>query len=445
MKKLLFFLFISLFSVSALTAQERVGFSDPEFIQPLLDYRLPAWGYQNLLIDATLNGNLQRRNRDYGSTIDNEFSGEFSPLYTRYRESEERVSTFILNPLLAFERQEWEYSRGQEQLDHTLQFDTSWKLQEQWYREGSDLFLFGQSTGEFSQTTMRDEEFSQNTMTTDVRELRRRFNTTFSVGIGYGRLRNVNPMIRSLRLNERLQSLQTGQALEPADLHQAARHFTRYNGYQQNFDRPQKQFWRDLDPLLSADLSALDPFDLLYLTDVTSEAIGQRSEGWNVEVSSGIRYRVLYDLEEENISGSRESQLTQRTYFVPALSGVWSKNFTLEHQVRLQSSVSMHMPIQNSSLENYVNVHAGGSWLYNLTDRILLNTGANYQWIGSSSFSFIQVNSNINYFIEDRVVLFSTLQYTYVPEREVGPDSHQTQRIFLFQAGLRYYLIRDLF
>lgn len=47
MKKLLLLLGISFLYSSFTFAQESVGFSDPDDISPLLEYRLPDWGYSN--------------------------------------------------------------------------------------------------------------------------------------------------------------------------------------------------------------------------------------------------------------------------------------------------------------------------------------------------------------------------------------------------------------
>ncbi|MEX2601432.1 MAG: hypothetical protein WD355_07280 [Balneolaceae bacterium] len=443
-KHLLLLLIITL-SSSITVAQNSTGFSEPENIQSLLDYRLPAWGYSNLYLDFSLNGTRQRSNRENASSINNQYEGEISPLYTRYHESEERISTFILNPMINLVRQDREFFSDQEESGHTLELDTNWNLREQWYREDSNLFFNGHSTGEFVQTDLREETVSQGTTEVDLRELQRSFNTTLSVGIGYGRIRNVNPMIRSLRLNERLQSLQTGQSLGSGDLHQAASHFTRFHGYQQSFDRPQKHFWGDLDPLLTTDLGTLEPFDLLYLTDVTSETIGQRNQGWEVKMAAGIHYSVFYNQESDRVSGLKESQLTQNTFFLPSLSGAWSKNITLKHQLAFQSSVSINIPLHDSSLQTVVHYRARGSWLYTLTDRVLLNAGATYERFGMTSpRSMMLFNSQINYFIEDRFVLFSGLNYFYFPDYENGANMTQDRRSFHFQAGVRYYLMRGL-
>jgi hypothetical protein len=85
-------------------AQETVGFSDPDNIQPLLDYRLPHWGYTNFYLDFSLDGNLRNRNSDaeQNSAGDHQYSSQVIGNYTRYRESEERISEYSLSPFIDF-------------------------------------------------------------------------------------------------------------------------------------------------------------------------------------------------------------------------------------------------------------------------------------------------------------------------------------------------------
>lgn len=440
-------LFVLFYSLSCpIYGQSSVGFSDPDNIQPLLDYRLPEWGYNEFFLDAAMDGFFNTRYRDDGNLQNNRFSAEFAPVYSRYRESESMISTLNVVP-------RFNYFKGtnDDVVDSETEFLLTFNSEDRFYKENSDVFFNVNLSGLFRQNNRLDEDPAN---LIDEQFLDRYFSASFLVGIGYGRLRNVNPMIRSLRLNERYNSLDLGQSLGNEDIFNAAEHFTRERGYQQAYDRPLKYFWDDLDQLISPDLSGLDPFDLLYLTDTSSEVIGQRQEGWEISGAAGIQYSVQYNREENNSSGESSSSLSENPYFSPTISGAWYKNLSLEHQVSLQAGFNYLIPFNRSTDYRMYSFSVTGSWLYNLTDRMLTNTSVTFRTSDSRSDlpsnSDIAIRSEINYFIENRLALFSSVRYGYSfqAESEVAngtvisaTDTGNLQ----FNAGIRYYLQRGVF
>lgn len=445
--KISILLFVLICSLSgSVYSQNSVGFSDPDNIQPLLDYRLPEWGYNELFLDLNIDGVFTTDYGDDNTSSDNDFSSQFAPAYNWFRESESRVSALNVTPHFRYSKSDNENSMNS-QSDIALSFNSD----ERFYRENSDVFFSGNLSGDFHQQNTENENSSN---LIDLSRLQRRFSTSFSIGIGYGRLRNVNPMIRSLRLNERFNSLDSGQSLGNEDILNAAEHFTRERGYQQAYDRPLKYFWDDLDQLISPDLSGLDPFDLLYLTDTSSEVIGRRMEGWEISGAAGIRYTVQYNREENNNSGETSSSLSENPYFSPTISGAWFKNLSLEHQVGLQAGFNYLIPLNRSTDYRSYSFSITGNWLYNLTDRILTNTSVNFRTTDPRadlpSLSDIAIRSEINYFIENRLALFSSVRYGYRYQAEStvvngtvisATDTGNLQ----FNAGIRYYLQRGVF
>lgn len=442
MKQTLLLVLFCSFSLTAF-GQTSVGFSDPENIQPLLDYRLPAWGYENLYLDFNLGGSRTTDYEDTDSSTNSRFSGNISPAYTRFRQSESRQSFLNAASRLDYTTDSREIGNRRD-----LQLRLNWSAVEQIYRQNSDLFFTGRSSGSFRQNRVKDDRF-----TTDELDLDRTFSANLAVGAGFGRLRNVNPIIRSLRLNERLNAVGAA-SLGMEDLIRASEHFTRENGYQQVYDRPLKYFWEDMDQQISPDLSALDTFDLLYLTNTSNETIGQRLEGWEVTGTAGINYFVNYQREEDRISGTESSQLTQNTNFEPRVTGAWYKNLSLEHQIGFRSNFSYRIPLNRSFDERSHILNISGSWLYNITDRFFSNTALNVLRVGNASetpvYTFIRIQSIFNYFIENSLSLFSSIGYDYRTNSSVtvsnGDVISSTDRgRFQFNAGIRYYLMRGLF
>lgn len=193
----------------------------------------------------------------------------------------------------------------------------------------------------------------------------------------------------------------------------AADQFTRFTGYQEIYDRPQKYFWRDMDEMIKTDLAALDPFDLLYLTDTTLEAIGTRREGWEVRAEATLNYSTRYTEDDTFQSGSNTSNSTT---LQPAISGLWSKNLSLKHQLGLSGNIISLIRL-NSDASNVTLANVSAQWLYTITDRILSRTSI----ILNQSFSNpksgqITANSEVDYFIEDKFSLFSNILMVHRPK-----------------------------
>lgn len=435
-------------------AQDSVGFSDSNNIQPLLDYRLPEWGYTNFFLDFSTNGNFRKNKSTINSATDtdNLFSGRLSPSYLHHYESESRISNYLIRPRIDYSfRNQNSYSEDENNRDD-LELYFQWDFNEKLYLDNSDVFLIGGVSGFFNQQTQWNKEVTQSVVEYDQKDLNRVFNPTLSIGIGLGRLRTVNPVIQSLRLNERLQTLNTGQNLNQQEMVRAADQFTKLNGYQQTYDRPQKYFWGDMDERLSTNLSALDAFDLLYLTDVTSETVGLRQEGWQISTTVNLQYNVNYTHEENSATDGQSSQMLTSTLLSPTLGAIWYKNLSLKHQIGLSGSFTYHKQLDDTFVDNYNILNSSASWLYTITDRLLVNTTLAYFRLGreNNSTSRILLRSNFDYFVENSFSLFANVTYAY------NWGSSQTyangvlieaidERDIQFSAGLRYYFKRGIF
>lgn len=444
--RLLWILPLTLFiTMQTLSAQETTGFSDPDRIEPLLDYRLPAWGYSTFYWDFNLNGNRQVSDFDNNNrSLSEQYNVRLAPVYFRFHESEQRSGTFSLSPQLFFQGGSSESdSNNTERSERNLQIGITTNLTETNYRNNSDLFFRYNLSGAFFQQDSRDERFGFDASDIDNRSFSRRFNPRAEVGVGYGRLRNVTPMIRALRLDERLQALAPGQRLSSSDLISASQQFTRQQGYSKLYDRPAKHFWDDMDSRISTDLSTMNAFDLLYLTDTSAELTGQRREGWSTGIFAGINYRVQYNRFENNLTGSEISNVSTEAVFEPRAEAIWSKNLSLEHQLSASATYQYLKPISDSSSASTNRTDLDVAWLYTITDRIFTNTSAGFTRNSSSSASE-SINSyraatQINYFIENRVSLFGNVQYLHTDFSQFSNSQ------ILFGAGIRYYITRSLF
>ncbi len=313
------------------------------------------------------------------------------------------------------------------------------------------MFLTGGLESSFFQIKRDNEEIFSSMTPMDVSTLTRNFTTNISIGFGFGRLRNVNPMIRSLRFNERLNALNTTESMNDADRFAAAEQFTRFNGYQQIYDRPEKYFWDDMNQAISPELMSLPPFDLFYLTDTMNETIGARREGWEISAEVDLQYDVDYFKNENN--SMTNSQTSNNTTLIPSISGVWAKNLSLNQQVTLSGGFQYFEDLGSESYFNRNKIlNASGSWLYSISDRFLMTTNVGHIRIYRDlhTTSLTNIGLNADYFIENSFSLFANLLFVYRPDSTVFTvddviEYTADSKDFIFSAGLRYYFMRELF
>jgi len=331
----------------------------------------------------------------------------------------------------------------------------------------SQSFIFGDGTINLSYRSMKTESFQDENLTDKRVAYNRRFTATPRIGYGFGRLRNVNPIIRAVRLSERASAINGNLDFSRQDIQAAANQFTRYDGYQQTYDRPQKYFWDDMDLAMSPDLSSLNTFDILYLTDVLDEGIGTRLEGW--EVIGGAQFSYQNNLERIERPFNQFDQLI-RDELISKRAGVfvngrWYKNTSLTQQWGITGRVRLSYPLGNQA--NNVNgkwsfsFRTGVNYLWNITDRFLLRSELTnlysrsklkgfsigggmdyYQW-----FNQLMLRNNFSYFVENRLALTLSLNSRLSHTGNTQSDTTLDARRFSWSAGLglRYYFSRNLY
>lgn len=202
MKKKHFCFFTSLLvgvSFSTAWAQETVGFSEPENIQHLLDYRFPDWGYSSFWLDLDhrgsfidSKGSLDIKQRRSGHDI------SIAPQYTLFRESEARILNFVTSIDLNYEKSENRIGNNFDESKNAdnivdIGINTEGSLKE--YLSGNFFLLGG---GNLSFGYVRDyDETTNNETINETTDIRRRFRTHPRLGFGVGRIkRDAHPFRR---------------------------------------------------------------------------------------------------------------------------------------------------------------------------------------------------------------------------------------------------------
>ncbi|MDX1637139.1 MAG: hypothetical protein R3281_04155 [Balneolaceae bacterium] len=104
----------------------------------------------------------------------------------------------------------------------------------------NDLFLLGGGNAQLEYFRNHTRETANDLIFDEQTMIYREIAVSPQIGIGYGRVRNVTPVIRAVRLDERLSVIEPGTRLNRENLLNAAEHFIKYPGYLARYDWPKK-------------------------------------------------------------------------------------------------------------------------------------------------------------------------------------------------------------
>ncbi len=459
-------------------SQESVGFQNKADFQKLIDYRLPEWGYKNFFLSTSSarfnwrDQNLRNEvvdplfpNSDSELTFtSSDFNAAVNPRFVIYRESEQRI--YIINTSLSVFTQATNSERQQEfpigediesiKLRNIgIQPNAFVNLKEY---INSNFFISASMSGNFQITRSKRNEEENSFNEQDV-IINRNINTQPSFGIGFGRIRNITPILRSLRVNERYKAL-GGNTFSDSELMEVAELFTKYQGYQQRYDRPLKYFWEDINEASNNKLDQLSAYELFYLNDVFDENLGQRFEGSELMITGFYRYiNVLRRTENvDRILTSRDITLAREAGF--QVTARVYKNLSLEHQLSTDITTNTVFPLERVDPVNW-EFNGTGSirWLWNIADQLTINTSNStyYQTFDikenpelEATYFTNSTQSGLTYFIENKMSISAGVSLNYIKRFLVtqSPALLETtykSYSFGFNFAVRYYFDRNLY
>jgi hypothetical protein len=346
-----------------------IGVSAPDSTQPVRAYRLPTWRWSRWRLGGGGGANWQSFERGRSDESDRSVDLNLSPSYRAFWEGEERLASLFVAPRLNLFRGRSQSSDPEGERDRRLtnvffSLDTGGDLREY---VGDRLFLLADGDGYFH-SRRRSEEMDPPTRT----DVGTRIRADLRLGVGWGRVRVVTPVIRALRVRERLRAVAPGASLSDEQVQAAARQLARRPGYEAVYDRPDKSFWRDVfDRAGLADRSAFETF---YVADVLREPVGVRLEGAEVQVGPTGSYE--YDLDRAERDGRLdERDAMERGTLGGFVRGRWARNVTLNHQLGGTADLEyLHFVDSQGPLDHEVNVFLEGQWLWVIADRVRLDT-----------------------------------------------------------------------
>ncbi len=291
------------------------GFQNPDDISVLLDYRLPDWWSRTWTAIADLNGGASDFSGPDGSWQYDDNLLLHLDTSARWDVEGERTQAFVRARIAGSGEKDRGASQNVDNRGRTG--DVSASISGGWSHYITDRW--STSLGGGGSWSYMEQIFEQDD--SEMRQFTRSYAANAYAGIGYGRIRDVTPVIRAARLNERLRSL-GHDPLAPVDVIRVAEGLSRQHAYSEVFARPDRRFWTEVLGPVTAQ-GGLTPFEMYYLVDVLQEDVGARAEGWRIGGLVMTRY-------EHSIWPTWDGEVWQIS---PVLNAGWSHNFSLDHQL----------------------------------------------------------------------------------------------------------------
>lgn len=465
------FVIFLVFGVEPALAQETTevptsppGYDDPDDVTDIEQYRLPAWSFTTILFDVS--GGAQRSSRSSEDTrlpleTDDTLSNyriNLNPSLTTFTESEDRRFRLDVGPGLFVRRDGQTQSENGDEIGDGNGSNLATRLTVDVglteYIAG-DLFVQVQSDNlaAYRRNSVERTEVANGseTQVVDRQSTTVTYESDARLGVGFGRLRDVTPVIRALRVRERLQEIGRGDALGRENIQAAAQQFARRPGYAPVYDRSDKYFWNDFFSAIEAQGGDLQAYETFYIAESLIEQVSRRREGYEVAAGVDLRYTNALDKEENTFGPDvRSREINSDVGFFAR--GRYATNLSLRQQVDVQLDATYVTPTDdNTSVDGVFETTAEAAHLWEIADRYqVTSTGvARYQEVqrddgeGDDFTSFrFSAGSSFAMFVENRVRLSAGLRYA-LDISESGPQ-RDTINDIRFSFGVDYFLFRGL-
>jgi hypothetical protein len=462
-------------AASAVFGWSSVGFKikDHDLVK---QYKLPDWGYSQIELELSGYSRLNREDHfpgGYGTDRNEDISARirFRPNYYRVFQSEKLNYSLQANLSSAIYYNEDVYPNERIQRD----YDNGAHISSYFNKYFKNDYFYYTSIG--SRYYYNEKNYSENYSNND--RLDRGIESNLSVGIGKGRVRDVSPVFKALRLRERIEALNKGHTLNEEQVKNIAAKFALYPKFSSLYDRYEKYFWAEIGPELGEEIENLPVAETIYLTEVMKEYIRRRQGN---EVVIGIETRQNYEKDRFNYNANYET-ITEEYFAGPFFRYERVNNFNLNYQIEFSTNLSYLFKFtSNTELEqrfdleddfrndSSLNLSFSNRHYYQITDRFSwqgnIYLSYNYIWLEDISYNdynsgdLIYMNdlkgydisadfsSSLEYFLEDNFSFslrvdsnlrhisedVSNICYHHALNHQLMRDEH-----FSISFGCRYY------
>ena len=424
------FLLVVLTIISAQTAAQNYGLDN---VDPALfsKYRIPEtdlsslWFNTNLRFSSNKSINNPSSNSyySYSNSLSTSFNSSLSPQYFLLKESDDRVLTFNINVVGIYDNNYSKYNYPTNSFDNfnksvnsqlNLAVDGNLKN----YLTSSNVFYSFSSDLQLNISDQKngssDQYYSSSYTGTKTQSYK------LAVGAGWGRLRNVTPVVSAIRFQERLKQINLlNNDLNEKTIEDLAELFSKMAYYSDVYDRSAKYFWQEVDRVLATDgvsLSGLNQYGSSYIREVPNELRFLRYEGFTTGLNLQLSYFKTFS--SNNPSPQNEQIFTLGNAYL---------NFS--HQLNLNSQISFDLSLSGgpniamhpTTKQQYL-INTDIGYNYELTDRIVTSVKNTF------SLSFLNAQGqtknltnklqlSLNYFVEDKMLLNTTYELSYMDTR----------------------------
>lgn len=425
-----------------------LGFSASDSTQPVRDYRLPSWHWSRWTLDGGggVGGSSSESDIDDQSNYYSRLS--VNPAYEGFWESEQQTASLAFSPTVTVRRSgasSDSHVTGEQEQDHSgyrLSFDGEGTFRE--YVSGQTFLLF-EGDGNLFYRRDHEERGPGGTTQTQIRS-NVDFNTR--LGVGVGRVRIVTPVVRALRVRERLRTVAPGASMSEGQVQTAAQQLARRSGYEAVYDRPDKAFWRDFFD--GVGISERSTFETFYVADVLREPVGVRREGADLVAGPYGRYSRFLERTEEN--NQLDERSVDRTKIIGGfVRGRWYRNVSLRHQLGVEGRAVYSNPLEGETIDYRLYANVQGQWLWVLADRVRLETNLNTRWDvprvsrgdDFRTHRHYSGSSDLQVFVENRLSLSVGGNLAYSHGEKLNGGSYSNFRTGI-QFSVNYVLSRSL-
>lgn len=445
-RSIMFIIFFSLVSIRVSAQTYGLDNADPSVFSK---FRIPETNLSSLWFNTNLNFTSDK-NSLYGNGDDNFSSNlncSLAPQYLLLRESDDRY-------FLLYASGNGSYSRIREiafttfsptdyYITTTDKSNISANEIYRIYPNHEGMFYSVSSNDQFSDYDQYNDQRNYDSTRSTVYSGEKTQNYVVSLGIGWGKMRNVTSVVSALRFQERLKQLNLLNGdLSQKTIEDLAEQFYRQGYFSSVHVRSDKYFWSDVEKTLSNDgvsLANLNQYADSYIREVPGELRFSRNEG----IVTGLNIQIDYTNNYYSPSTIREQLYLMGNAYV---------NYS--HQLDLNSQASFDLSfsggpnlVENSAVKQEYVLSANAGYDYELTDRIVVSSfdlfGLTFQNMGFQGRDLSNsLNLQLNYFVEDNLSLAVSYSWDYNDYKNRYGFPHQTQTDNDIQIGFTYYLER---
>jgi hypothetical protein len=246
--------------VHAFENPAKPGISNDDNIGPVLEYQLPSWNRYSVPLIFDLNSSKQ-----YSEVSDvNDFT----------------KSNIIFNIVPGFHyfkknKDYYNQTHIEDNTEYISKLNFSYSVNK--YIYNSVFIFFNPALGHENQYWKWERD--QNNNNINDKGIYLETKPELEIGIGFGRIRNVTPIIRALRFKDRYESLNPDKTINNEEVQKVAQFISQRNQYNAFYSRPEKYFWRDFSNIIPDKLNTITIDDAFYLAESLSDNMPIRNEG----------------------------------------------------------------------------------------------------------------------------------------------------------------------